>query len=94
MIRSNPIYLSTEVWRWLRLLAKAESNKPTKDGSGTYDPQVGTYLSDRKFTPDEIADTILRQAIREQHPTLAEHQKKIDKLEKELIEELQRETKH
>lgn len=75
MIRSNPIYLSVEVWRWLRLLSKAEAI-----------PE-----ENRIVTADEIADTILRQAIREQHPTLMEHQKQIDKLEKDLIEELRHE---
>ena len=71
-IRRDPIYVSLDVWRWLRLLAKSdtrpESHAPT--------------------TADEIADQILRQAIREQHPQLAEHQKQIEKLEKDLIKQL------
>ncbi len=79
IIRNNPIYLSYEVWKWLRLLAKAETNERS---GGTNGP----------ITPDEIADHILRQAIREQHPQLSEHQKQIDKLEKQLIEELQQES--
>ncbi len=71
-IRRDPIYVSIEVWRWLRLLAKAE---PRPEG---HPPS----------TPDEVADQILRQAIREQHPTINEHQKEIDKLEKALITKL------
>ncbi len=75
-IRPNPIYVSYEVWKWLRLLAKAETNER---GGGMNGP----------ITPDEIADQILRQAIREQHPQLSDHQKQIDKLEKQLVEALQ-----
>lgn len=75
-IRRDPIYVSLEVWRWLRLIAKSEGA-----------PEEG-----RIVTADEIADHILRQSIREQHPQLAEHQKEIDKLEKQLIETLQRDS--
>lgn len=42
----------------------------------------------RKPPADEIADRILRQAIREQHPQLAEHQKQIEALEKAVLEKL------
>lgn len=76
MIRRDPIYVSTDVWRWLRLLAKSESIPD----------------ENRIMTADEIADQILRQAIREQHPQLAEHQKEIEKLEKQLIRTLQNES--
>ena len=75
-IRRDPIYVSVEVWRWLRLLAKSESI-----------PE-----ENRIMTADEIADQILRQAIREQHPQLPEHQKEIDKLEKQLIETLRNDS--
>lgn len=40
----------------------------------------------RKVTPDEIADQILRQAIREQHPQLAELQKALDDLETGIVQ--------
>ncbi len=80
-IRRDPIYLTTEVWRWLRLLAKAETNER---GGGVNGP----------ITVDEIADQILRQAIREQHPQLADHQKQIEKLEKQLVEALQQGKKN
>lgn len=73
-IRDKPHYLSTEVSRWLWLLAKAERQSDD-------DPT-------RRITPDEIADQILRQAIREQHPQLVKHQKEIDALEKKLIKSL------
>jgi len=74
MIRRDPIYISTEVWRWLWLLAKSESVPD----------------DNRIATADEIADQILRQAIREQHPELMEHQKEIEKLEKALIDSLRK----
>lgn len=45
-------------------------------------------------TGDEIADDILRQAIREQHPQLLEHLGEIERLEKELIKKLQKHQKH
>lgn len=82
-IREKPIYISNEVGRWLWLLAKAESFITVK-----YDGETIIPCGDRKITPDEIADQILRQAIREQHPQLSDHQKNIEKLEKELIENL------
>jgi hypothetical protein len=87
MIRRDPIYVSTEVWRWLRLLAKAE---PAPENANTSYDTIS-----RKVTPDEIADQILRQAIREQHPQLAELQKELDAMEKRTVQALidQREGK-
>jgi hypothetical protein len=80
MIRRDPIYVSTEVWRWLRLLSKAEP-MPT-NANTSYD------TISRRVTPDEIADQILRQAIREQYPQLAELQKAMDDLEGGVIQAL------
>jgi hypothetical protein len=40
-------------------------------------------------TPDELADTILREALTEKYPQLFEHQKQVSKMEKELIKTLQ-----
>ena len=78
-IRRDPVYLSSDVWRALWLLAKAAPKPTPKD-----------YEETRSIsTPDEIADQILRQAIQEQNPQLFEHQKQIDKMEKELIKTLQ-----
>lgn len=77
-IRDKPTYLSYEVWRALWLLARAENGDYAK-GS---DPSIATA--------DSIADQMLRQAIREQHPQLFEHQAKIDKLERELVATLQK----
>jgi len=82
-IRDKPLYISTEVYRWLWLLAKAEPRPQTQQDS--YDSRIAMV------TPDEIADQILRQAIREQHPTLMEHQAQIDKMEKELVKSLRTE---
>lgn len=80
MIRRDPIYVSTEVWRWLRLLSKAE---PVPENANTsYDTIT------RRATPDQIADQILRQAIREQYPQLAELQKAMDDLEGGIIQAL------
>jgi len=73
-LRDKPIYLSYEVWRALWLLAKSEG--PAEEG--------------RSVTADEIADQMLRQAIREQYPQLMTHQAEIDKLEKKLIESLKK----
>ncbi len=75
-IRRDPIYISTDVWKWLRLLAKA-------DRSRSADAPVESIV-----TADEIADDILRQAIREQHPQLPEFQKHIEKLEREIVKTL------
>lgn len=74
-IRRDPIYISSEVHRWLRLLAKA-------------DPSHHDIPTSERVSPDSIADQILRQAIRKQHPTLPDLQKQIKKLEDETIERL------
>lgn len=74
-IREKPIYISNEVGRWLWLLSRAEQV--------TLQDSVHTMI-----TPDQIADSILRQAIREQHPQLAEHDKALQQLEKQTIESL------
>ena len=73
-LREKPIYLSTEVWRALWILAKAEIKKP----------------DNVMLTPDEIADDLLRQAIREQHPDLITHLAEMDASEKQLIERLRK----
>lgn len=73
MSRRNEIYVSGDVFKSLLLLAKAQS---------------GDIEAERRVTSDEIADQILRQAIREQHPQLLEYQKKLDKLEQETVESL------
>lgn len=77
-IRDKPLYISTETWRCLWLLSKAEAFEG--------DPS-------RSSTPDEIADIMLRQAIREGHPELPTHLNEINKLEKELIKKLRKGTK-
>lgn len=82
MIRDKPIYISTEVSRMLWLLSKADQKPAREEFLGGTRPAEIT-------TPDEIADTLLRQAIRELYPQLPEHLSKIDKLEKEIIKSLQ-----
>jgi hypothetical protein len=41
-----------------------------------------------KITADELADGYLRAMISSEHPQLFEHQKQIDKMEKELLKTL------
>lgn len=70
----------------LWLLAKAELRQhpdPAMPGTVMHDPGF------TKVTPDELADTFLRQIIREKYPQLPEHLSSIDKLEKEIIKSLQ-----
>lgn len=77
-MRRYEIYISGDTWRMLWLLSQASDG--IKDEFGV----------SQKTTPDQIADQILRQAIREQHPQLKEHQKNLDNLEKEIIESLRK----
>jgi hypothetical protein len=69
-IRRDPIYLSYDVWRELRLLAKAQTDE-------------GNIVS-----ADQVADEMLRQILSEKYPQLGEHQKKVVKMERELIKTL------
>jgi hypothetical protein len=78
MIRPNPIYLSDEVHKALWILAKSKGTVTDEQGLG------------RISTPDEIADEFLRELLKEKHPLIAEHQKQVDKLEKELIKTLKK----
>lgn len=73
-IRREPTYLSTEVWRALWVLAK--SMRPEDGEPG------------RVMTADHLADDLLRATIRDKFPQLLEHQKAVEKLEKELIKTL------
>ena len=68
-IRRDPVYLSYDVWRALRLLAKSKS-EPAEN---------------RILTVDQLADQMLSEIIVEKYPQIIEHQKQIDKLEKELL---------
>jgi hypothetical protein len=71
--------VSNDVWRALWLLSKADLRRPKESAN------IGVPIQ----TPDEIADDILRQSLREVHPQLFEHQKAVETLEKELIRTLQ-----
>lgn len=77
MIRDKPVHLTTEVYRMLWLLAKAEPR-----------PESSAQLA----TPDEIADQLLRQTIREQYPRLLEYQAAQKQLEKDIITEIRNKT--
>ncbi len=71
-IRREPTYLTYEVYAALRLLAKARS---TEMESGT-------------VTADGLANEMLRAHIAENYPQLFEHQKNVEKLEREMIKTL------
>ena len=71
-IRTDSIYLSTEVCRSLWILAKSKS---PEDGG-------------RIMTADELADTLLREAIQQKYPQLLEHQTRVAEMERELVKSL------
>ena len=75
-IRANPTYLSSEVWKGCYLLAQSKGTQTDEQG-----------LS-RVTTADEMADNLLRELIKEKYPALLEHQKTVDKMEKEIIKTL------
>jgi hypothetical protein len=79
MIRDKPVHLTTEVYRMLWLLAKAEPD---------FRPAATNVRDLQMVTPDEIADQLLRQAIREQYPRLLEYQAAQKQLEKDIITEI------
>ena len=91
-LREKPIYLSNEVWRALWILAKADRSPRSEGDQGGVSVNQGVvfYSDARNTTPDEIADDLLRQAIREQHPDLTTRLEELDKLEKDLIEKLRK----
>jgi hypothetical protein len=71
-IRREPTYISTEVWRALRLVAKAASSTE----------------ENRIVSVDQLVDELLRRAIQISYPELLEHQKYIDKLDQDQIKKL------
>jgi len=73
-IRRDPIYLSSEVWRACWLLAKARSPEPNEGG--------------HIMTADQMADDLLRDILNEKFPKLLEHQKTVEKMERELLKNL------
>ena len=78
-VREKPTYLSQDVWRALWLLAQSRNK--------------GIESPHPKTTADEIADQILREHIEANYPELFEHQKKLEKLDKELISQLEQTRK-
>ncbi len=71
-IRREPTYLSYEVHRALRLLAKSKGN-----GEGR--PVI---------TVDELADEMLAEVLVQRYPKITEHLRQVDKLEREIIKKL------
>ena len=75
-IRSSPIYLSADVWKGCWLIAQSKGTQTDEQG-----------LS-RVTTADEMADNLLRELLKEKYPALMEHQKAVEKMEKEVIKTL------
>ena len=71
-IRRDPIYVGSNTWRALRLIAKAQSA-----------PEEG-----RISTADELADAMLWEAIKTRSPQLIDHVKAIEKMEREIVKTL------
>jgi hypothetical protein len=69
-------YLSYEVHRALRLLAKSKDN-----GEGR--PII---------TVDELADELLAEVLVERYPKITEHLRQVDKAEREVIKALGKAT--
>jgi len=77
VLRREPTYLSTEVFRACLLLSKARGKRFDEQGLPT------------KCTADEVADGLLREIITSRHPSILEHQKVVAKLEENLITQLE-----
>jgi hypothetical protein len=75
-LRREPTYLSFEVYRALRLLAKSKDN-----GEGR--PII---------TVDELADELLAEVLVARYPKITEHLRQVDKLEREAIKALGKAT--
>jgi hypothetical protein len=71
-IRREPTYLSREVWRSLWLIAKSKGQSEVQ----------------APVTADEMADQLLHAVIKSKYPQLLEHQRAIDRMEKELLKTL------
>src|SRR4029453_16001134 len=72
-IRREPTYLSSDIWRALWLLAKAKGRQTDDQGL------------QKIPSADEMADSILRGVITQKYPQLLEHQRAVERMEKELI---------
>ena len=76
MIRREPTYLSTEVWKCCWLVAQSET--------GTLDAQN----MPRTVTVDEVADRELYDRFKEKRPEIFEHMKEMRKLDQQFIKKL------
>lgn len=76
-IRSEGIYISDEVFRYLRILCKVENRKAN-----------GSII-----TADEIADSLLKKAIAAEYPELGKYQTGIEQTEQEMIDTIQERLK-
>jgi len=72
-LRRDPTYLSSDTWRALRLLSKVRGKRTDAQGFETVS------------TPDELADELLRELIKEKHPGIFEHFKAVKKMEDALL---------
>jgi len=71
-LRRDPIYITSEVWRALKLLANRDAIRTTAERT-----EIATV--------DGLADSMLRETLKSKYPQLFEHQKKVAQMEKELI---------
>jgi hypothetical protein len=71
-IRREPTYLSSDVWKACWLISKTRASED------------GRPIS----TADEIANTILREALEQKYPQIFDHLRKVAKDEKELLKTL------
>lgn len=72
-IRSQGIYISDEVFRFLRVLCKVEN----RSASGSI------------ITADEIADSLLKKVIASEYPELMEYQSGMEETEQKMIDAIQ-----
>jgi 3'-phosphoadenosine 5'-phosphosulfate (PAPS) 3'-phosphatase len=71
-IRREPTYLSSDVWKACWLIARTRASED------------GRPIS----TADEMADSILREALEQKYPQIFKHLRDVAKQEKELLKTL------
>jgi len=79
--RDKPTYLTQETWRAMWLLARRRTALAAdRDSSAMEQGHITTV--------EEMVDLILRKYVLDHAPQLFEHQARIDKLEREMLETL------
>jgi hypothetical protein len=72
-VRDQPLLVSYEVWAVLRLVAKSH---------GSVEPGLP------RMTEAQLADQILLDGLKERYPKIFEHRKKVEKMERDLMGQL------